>query len=1187
MSRNTRPPSETVVPEGQPRWRFFVDRGGTFTDCIGVDTLRGTVHVTKLLSSDDAPLVGIRRLLELPPEAPIPPCEFRLGTTLATNALLERRGERCALLITGGFADLLRIGDQTRPDLFALELPTPDLLPARIVEIDARLDPDGSVASAPRSADISAACASLRSAGIEAVAIAVLHAHANPAFEQSVAANVRQHGFEVVVCSTDVSRAPGLLGRTDTTVVDAYTTGPLRRYLHHLGQALNVGETGSVLRGMQSSGGLAEGSAFRGKDAVLSGPAGGVVACASLAQRLGLSQVIGFDMGGTSTDVSRWGGALERTHETTLAGVRIRTPMMAIHTVAAGGGSLCRFDGLRLSVGPHSAGAVPGPLCYGHPEATEPALTDVAVCLGRLPPDRFPFPLDQTRATKGLEALARAANMTFEDTAEGLASIAVENMARAIRSVTVARGHDVREHAIAVFGGAGGQWGCPVARALGVRTLVLDPLAGVLSAWGIGHADIRWNGERDGAGAELSEGSLAALEPAFAELLAEAASAVGAAEGEAVRTVSLRYAGTQTSLEVSLGAAAHMREAFEARHHAQFGYTRPGHRVEVEAVRIEWVRQIAPPPSPPHATGNGRPRGQSRLRHGGRWHPAPLYDRDDVPAQLQGPAVIVEDTGTIVVDPGWRVRRLPEGILLLEDTQPGAHTALSTQRDPVALEVMGSRFMAIAEQMGEVLRRTALSTNIRERLDFSCAVFDAEGGLVANAPHMPVHLGAMGASVAAIARQHPCPTPGDVFATNDPTAGGSHLPDITVVTPVFVRESVAFYVASRGHHADVGGLSPGSMPPHATALSQEGVVFAGTRIVHGGRFDETAVRAVLEGGPHPARRPGDNVADLQAQVAANQTGVSLLHALCEDVGLDVVSAHMRHVQDHAAHAVRKAIEALPFTHASFADETDDGHRIEVALRRRGGTLEVDFTGTSGCGEHNLHAPRAVTVAAVLYVLRALVGEPIPLNRGCLEPVTLIIPRPSLLDPEPTRAVAGGNVETAQRIVDVLLAAVGRKAASQGTMNNLTFGDGSFGYYETIAGGDGATPSAPGRSGVHTHMTNTRITDPETLELRFPIRLDVFSLRPGSGGAGAHPGGDGVIRQFTILRPLQVSMLADRRVHPPFGLAGGAPGAPGNTEIDGQSRPGRFSEALPAGSVVRVETPGGGGFGPPCDALDDP
>ncbi|MEM6290160.1 MAG: hydantoinase B/oxoprolinase family protein [Myxococcota bacterium] len=1160
----------------EPRWRVWIDRGGTFTDCIGQDPHTHRLHAVKILSSDDAPLTGIRTLLRLGEGDPIPPCEVRLGTTLATNALLERRGRACALLITRGFGDLLQIGDQSRPDLFALELPTPAPLPNAVVEVDARLAPDGTVLAEPDEAVLGTTLAALRRQGFDALAIVVMHAHADPSLEQRMATHARTHGFTTVVCSTDVSRTPGLLARTDTAVVDAYTTPLLHDYLAHLQTKL----PGSRLRVMQSSGGLADASRFRGKDAVLSGPAGGVVACAALAQQLGLSAVIGFDMGGTSTDVCRWGGAFDRVYETHVAGVRVRTPMMSIHTVAAGGGSLCRYDGQRFTVGPHSAGATPGPLCYGHPDVTEVALTDVAVALGRIAPDRFPFPIDVERSQAGVAALAEAAGLEPLRAAEGLLDVAVESMASAIRAVTVAKGHDVREHALVVFGGAGGQYGCAVAQALGVRTLLFHPLAGALSAWGIGRAAVRWHAERDGGRAPLDDAALDRLEPALTELESQGRASLQGEDSptRVERTVALRYAGTQTTLEMPWGDAATLRDQFERVHATTFGYARPEHRLEVVSVRVELVCEQPPPPSPIPAPARPAPPQPGRLVHDGAWIDAPRYRREALPAELHGPALILEATGTIVLEPGWRMRRGPDDVLVIEDVGTRSARALDTSRDPVTLQVMGSRFMAIAEQMGEVLRRTALSTNIRERLDFSCAVFDAHGGLVANAPHMPVHLGAMGESVAAIAAQHPTPRPGDVFATNDPAAGGSHLPDITVVTPVFVDGTVAFYVASRGHHSDVGGITPGSMPPHATSLAEEGVVFRGTTIVAAGRFDDEAVAAVLEGGPHPARRPAENVADLQAQVAANHTGALLLHALCDEVGLTVVQAHMRHVQDHAAFAVRQAIGALPFDHASYEDVTDDGHRIVVALHRHADRLRVDFTGTADCGEHNLHAPRAVTLAAVLYVLRTLVGEPIPLNKGCLEPVDLVLPQPSLLHPEPHRAVAGGNVETAQRVVDVLLAAVGRKAASQGTMNNLTFGDASFGYYETIGGGDGATPNGPGRSGVHTHMTNTRITDPETLELRFPIRLDAFALRHGSGGPGAHAGGDGLVRRFTVLRDLQVSLLSDRRVVPPFGLDGGGQGAPGACLVDAAEQPGRFSKALAAGATVEIRTPGGGGHG---------
>jgi 5-oxoprolinase (ATP-hydrolysing) len=1132
-----------------------------------------------VLSSDDAPIRGIRALLNLPDDAPLPPCDVRMGTTIATNALLERRGRPCALAITTGFGDLLEIGDQTRPELFALDIVRPGLLHGATVEVDARLDADGNVLQRPDPNHLRAQLQRVLDDGIDAIAIAVMHAYRNPELELEIAAVARDVGFTEICMSHAIAPELGLLPRADTTVADAYLTPLLRAYVSRL-QA----ELPGTLRLMQSSGGLTAAERFRGRDAILSGPAGGVVACAALAERSGHRQVIGFDMGGTSTDVSRYAGTLERRYENRVAGVRLRAPMLAIHTVAAGGGSLCRYDGDRLIVGPQSAGADPGPLCYGHPRATELALTDINLVLGRLVPDRFPFALHRDRVDETLDARAREVGTAPLTLAEGFFRIAVENMAQAILEITVARGHDVREHAMIVFGGAGGQHACAVARSLGVRTLLFDPLAGVLSARGIGAADIAWHGELDAGRRPLQEDTLVHVASLHAELEArgrEALRTEGYDDAKIHARVDLRYAGTETAIAVPIADAHALARAFEHEHTQLYGYHRPGHAIEIVTARLEAIGATEPIPEPTLAARDALPRGHRPLVIDGESIRCPVYHREDLGPgpTIHGPALVLESTATVVVEPGWRFHVEPSGLLVLEDHGAPARTAASTDRDPVTLEIMGNRFMSIAEQMGVVLRRTALSTNIRERLDFSCAVFDAEGGLVANAPHMPVHLGAMSESVTAIARQHPHPRPGDVFATNDPAAGGSHLPDITVVTPVFVGERVAFYTASRGHHADVGGITPGSMPPHATALAQEGVVFRGTPIVDAGHFDEAGVRAILGEGPYPARRPDENVADLQAQIAANRTGARLLAALADEVGLPVVLAYMSHVQHHASAAVRRAIAKLPFTSASFEDTTDDGIAIAVELRRDGDTLDVDFTRTGPAGDHNLNAPRAVTVAAVLYVLRTLVGEPIPLNKGCLEPVRILVTPGSLLDPEPHRAVAGGNVETAQRLCDVLLAAVGVKAASQGTMNNVTFGEGTFGYYETVGGGDGATANAPGISGVHTHMTNTRITDPETLEVRFPVRLIRFALRRGSGGIGRHRGGDGLIREYEFLAPLSLSILSDRRVRPPFGLHGGDPGAPGHNRVCGRDLPGRANVSVRPGDRFVLETPGGGGLGP--------
>lgn len=1168
------------------RWRFWIDRGGTFTDCIGVDPQTHELRVTKVLSSDDAPFIGIRQLLGLEDNAPLPPCELRLGTTLATNALLERRGAACALVVTRGFADLPVIGDQSRPDIFALEIQRPEPLHSTTIEVDGRGDPHGQILTSPDIERVRAAFQAIYERGIRSLAIAILHSYQNPTLERDLANLAHAIGFEHVSTSHDMSAELGFLARMDTAIVDAYLTPLLTRYVARLDAQLTPPST---LRLMQSSGGLVDGKRFRGRDAVLSGPAGGVVALADIARRHQLPAVIGFDMGGTSTDVCRWSGTFERVFETKVAGVRIRTPMMSIHTVAAGGGSLCQFDGHRLMVGPQSAGAQPGPLCYGHPEGSTLALTDINLALGRLLPDRFPFPLDRAPVDHALEALAQTVGDTDPShLAQGLFTIAVNNMAQAIRQISIARGHDARDHAMVVFGGAGGQHACAVASVLGIRTLLFDPLGGVLSARGIGAAALAWHGEHDAGREPL--GSVD-LEPLLAKLEAQGRQALerdGADldRVDVLRWADLRYAGTESSISVPASDPSTMRTQFEAEHRRTFGYLRSNHTIEVVTTRVDVIEPAPNIPPQPLSTPTTTPLSFTRpLVLNGSWVEVPVVQREDLhPHQrLQGPTIVLESTGTIVVEPGWSARLDEHGTLWVEDQRPSAapHLEANTHRDPIRLEIMGNRFMDIAERMGTVLRRTALSTNIRERLDFSCAIFDRQAGLVANAPHMPVHLGAMSESVAAIAKQHPSPEPGDVFATNDPAAGGSHLPDITVVTPVHVEGKVAFYVASRGHHADVGGITPGSMPPHATTLDQEGVVFRGQRIVAQGQFQHEDILATLTNAPHPARSPRDNMADLEAQIAANHTGVHALLELCSQVGVDVVHAYMGHVQDHAAEAVERLLNGLPPEPHRFSDINDDGTPIVVTVQITGDherRLHVDFTGTGPAGAHNLNAPRAVTVAAVLYVLRTLVGEAIPLNRGCMRSVDLTIPPGCLLDPPSDVAVAGGNVETAQRVVDVLFAAFDRKAASQGTMNNLTFGNDSFGYYETIGGGEGATEHRPGCSGVHTHMTNTRITDPEVLESRFPVRLHRFSLRPGSGGTGARSGGDGLVRELEFLTPLEVSILSDRRRHPPFGLHDGGSAATGKSLLNGEELPARAHVHVQPGDRLRIETPGGGGFG---------
>ncbi len=1170
-------------------WQFWIDRGGTFTDCIGRDPDTGELHVAKLLSTDRAPLIGIRELLGLNDSDPIPPSEVRMGTTIATNALLERKGTPCALAITRGFRDLLAIGNQVRPEIFDIEIRKPELLYRRVLEVAARSDAAGRTLERPDADALREKLRAIRDEGIDSLAVVLLHAYRAHDLEREIGAVARDVGFDHVSLSHEVAAEIGMVGRGDTTVVDAYLTPLIRDYVASLLEEL----PGTSLRLMQSSGGLTDAARFRGRNSVLSGPAAGVVACAHLASEALLPGAIGFDMGGTSTDVSRCDGEYERVYETEVAGVRLRAPMMAIHTVAAGGGSICRYRGQRLTVGPDSAGADPGPLCYSRDSATELTVTDVNLFLGRVVPDRFPFPLDEHRANAAIESVATEVGKPAEQIAAGFFAIANHNMAEAIRQVTIARGRDVRDYALVVFGGAGGQHACAIARQLGIHTLLFHQFGGVLSAYGMGLADVSWHGEAD-AGRILIDSDISSLAARYAELAARGRSVLRSdgfpdAKISVTRRIDLRYRGTDTPLTLALHEHEDLRADFEAAHERLFGYVRPDHPIEAVAVRVEVVGSDAlrlgtpgleapkprRPPAPVRAT---------RLWVGDRFDDVPLYRREDlVPGvRIAGPAVILEATATIVVDPGFRLEVIDEGRIAVRRTDAGDERPdIGDAADPVQLEIFNNLFMSIATQMGTVLQRTAVSTNIRERLDFSCAVFDREGGLVANAPHIPVHLGAMGESVRSILEAHPDPRPGDVFATNDPAGGGSHLPDVTVVTPVHDREGrLIFFTASRGHHADVGGVTPGSMPPFSHTIDDEGAVLRALRIVRDGRFDEAVVTGALAAGEYPARNPRDNIADLQAQIAANQTGARLLLETINHYGLGTVAAYMQHVQDNAAAQVAMEIARLPDGEHSFADRLDDGTPIRVTIRIDGDHMEIDFYRTGPQVEGNLNAPRAVTIAAVIYVLRTLVGAPIPLNSGCLRNVTIRIPAGSILDPKPGAAVCGGNVETSQRVVDVLLGALGRAAASQGTMNNLTFGDERFGYYETIAGGAGAGPGFHGASGVHTHMTNTRITDPEILETRFPVRLLEFSLRRGSGGAGKWRGGDGVIREFELLRPMRVSVLSERRLRKPFGLAGGRAGKRGHNYHNGDEVGGKATLLAHAGDRIRIETPGGGGWGRP-------
>jgi 5-oxoprolinase (ATP-hydrolysing) len=1183
---------------GEAGWSFWIDRGGTFTDGIGVAP-DGSLHIAKLLSSDEAPAQLIEQILAAA-NARAPHVRVELGTTVATNALLERRGVPTLFVTNAGFGDLLAIGTQERPELFELAIRKPAPLPSAVLEVRGRVGADGSVVEPLDLVAARAALASELERGHRSVAIALIHATAFPEMERALAALAREVGFAHVAASHEIANEAGLLVRAETTAVDAYLTPLLRGHAASLRATLPDAE----LRFMQSSGGLTDAERFRGPNALLSGPAGGVVGATAVAARAGFARAVGFDMGGTSTDVSLLEpGELLRSFETVVGGVRVRAPMLRVHTVAAGGGSLCRFDGFRFTVGPESAGARPGPLCYGRADARELAITDANLALGRVQPDRFPFPLARAPVDAALEAICaalRAAGRerTREEVAAGFVEVANASMAQAIAQVSVARGVDPRECALVGFGGAGGQHVCAVARSLGMRDVILHPLAGILSAWGIGISGASWDGQRDArrallpdAGAPLPD----AVHAAFAELEREGRAALrgeGIAESaiRVERRLDLRHVGTETALAVAEPANADWAAAFARDHEKRFGYTRPGHAIEIAAARVRVFEESpAPPPlaAASRASSALKPRRSEPVWFSGAGRMAtPVYWREDLAPgdALTGPALILEATGTVVLDPGFALRVDGEGVLRLRDEQ-GARSDLALDAaDPVRLEVFGNRCMSIAEQMGAVLRNTSVSTNIKERLDYSCAVFDGDGGLVANAPHIPVHLGAMAETVAVVRSRFPELAPGDAVVTNDPFAGGSHLPDVTVVTPVFTGgRAPDFFVASRGHHADIGGTTPGSIPADSRTLEEEGVLIEPFLAVRAGRFDEARVRALLAGARYPARRPDDNVAELVAMIAANRAGARLLEGWAAEQGTAAIAATMRELQRAAAGKVRREIARLPDGEHRFADRMDDGTPVAVRLTVAGERMAIDFAGTGAAVAGNLNAPRAVVQAAVIYVLRSLVAERIPLNGGCLEPVTIAIPPGSLLDPPRGAAVVGGNVETSQRVVDVLLGAIGRAAASQGTMNNVAFGDATFGYYETIGGGAGAGPGFAGASGVHTHMTNTRITDPEVLELRHPVRLVEFALRRGSGGNGRFCGGDGLVRRYRFLAPVTVSLLTERRTVAPYGLAGGSPGARGRNAVlrrggSVEELPSRAVVALAPGDELVIETPGGGGYG---------
>ena len=1237
-----------IVQASPPNgWQFWIDRGGTFTDIVA-RTPGGELVTHKLLSENpgrynDAALAGIRHLLAVARDAPLP-CEriesVKMGTTVATNALLERKGEPTALFITRGFRDALKIAYQNRPRIFARRIVRPELIYSRVIEVDERIGATGKVLTALDVERTRCDLQAVHDAGVSSLAIVLMHGYRYPRHEQLIAAMALEIGFSHVSVSHEVSPLMKLVSRGDTTVVDAYLSPILHRYIDRVALDLR----GVRLMFMQSSGGLADARRFHGKDSVLSGPAGGIVGAVRTSMRAGFSRIIGFDMGGTSTDVAHFAGTqlsdIERTFETQLAGIRMRAPMISIHTVAAGGGSILHFDGARYRVGPDSAGANPGPASYrkGGPLT----VTDCNVMLGKIQSAFFPpvfgAEADQTldaevvrhRFAELAQAIERATGdtRTPEQVAEGYIDIAVGNMANAIKQISVQRGHDVTEYTLCCFGGAAGQHACLVADALGMTRIYIHPLAGVLSAYGMGLADVTTM-RQETVETPLADESCPLLHEMLAKLARTArdelvSQGVDAARIRVVERVHLRYDGTDTALIVGFGALDAMIVAFEAAYRQRYSFLMPGRRLIAEAVSVEAigesetrVESFGDSPGsaaarPPATAGAVTPAATVTMHTGGRPHATPVYRRDALGADaaVRGPAIIAEQNATTVVEPGWEARVTRGNDLVLERVEARPErVAIGTAVDPVMLEIFNNLYMSIAEQMGLRLANTAYSVNIKERLDFSCAVFDQHGQLIANAPHMPVHLGSMGESIRTVIRENAGRMrPGDVYMLNAPYNGGTHLPDVTVITPVFDEADAArvlFYVGSRGHHADIGGITPGSMPPDSRVVEDEGVLIDNFLLIARGTLREQETIALLSSGPYPCRNVAQNMADLRAMVAANEKGAQELRRMVAHFGLDVVHAYMRHVQDNAEESVRRVIGVLK--DGEFCYPMDHGAVIRVAIRidRERRSAVIDFTGTSEQLANNFNAPSAVCMAAVLYVFRSLVDDDIPLNAGCLKPLEVIIPERSMLNPRYPAAVVAGNVETSQSVTDALYGALGVMGASQGTMNNFTFGNARYQYYETIAGGAGAgvlgtgaaDPPASaqrdtdsqgfdGEDVVQTHMTNSRLTDPEVLEWRFPVVLEEFSIRRGSGGRGRWRGGDGATRRVRFLEPMTAAILSGHRVVPPYGMAGGEPGHVGRNYVlraDGQVTElgGADKTEMQAGDVFVIETPGGGGYGEPA------
>ena len=1208
----------STSPQSPPRWQFWIDRGGTFTDIVGRRP-DGTLITHKLLSENpeqyrDAAVAGIRHLLGLHAGMVVTPEQVacvKMGTTVATNALLERKGEPTLLVTTRGFRDALRIAYQNRPRIFDRNIVLPELLYGAVVEARERCGAHGDVIEALDEAHLKTELLAQYQRGLRSVAIVFMHGYRYTAHELAARRIAAEVGFSQISTSHETSPMMKLVSRGDTTVVDAYLSPILKRYVRQVAQEM----PGVKLFFMQSSGGLTDAHAFAGKDAILSGPAGGIVGMARTAAMAGIEKVIGFDMGGTSTDVSHYAGEFEREFETQVAGVRMRAPMMSIHTVAAGGGSILAFDGSRFRVGPQSAGANPGPASYrrGGPLA----VTDANVMVGKIVPRYFPKvfgaaakeALDGDVVREKFAALAAQTGRKAEDVAEGFISIAVQQMANAIKKISVARGYDVTRYTLQCFGGAGGQHACLVADALGITRVFVHPLAGVLSAYGMGLADQNVIREQ-AVELKLGEKALPQIAAQLDRLAAQAQDELvrqQVSQGALVvhRRVHVRYEGSDAALVVPCAPLAgdapevvlvSIQTAFEAAYRQRFSFLMQGKALVVEAVSVEAVVAGDAPTEPRQPLQAARDllacgvvRETVPMYSGGQWVDAALLLREDLrPGDVvMGPAIIAEQNATTVIEPGWQasVTEL-DHLSLLRHVPRSVKFAAGTRVDPVLLEVFNNLFMNIAEQMGLQLQNTAYSVNIKERLDFSCALFDAAGNLIANAPHMPVHLGSMGESIKTVIRENAgTMNPGDVYVLNDPYHGGTHLPDITVITPVYLDDKPTFYVGSRGHHADIGGITPGSMPPFSTRIEEEGVQINNVKLVDRGVLQEAQIIALLQSGEYPSRNPQQNLADLKAQIAANEKGVQELRKMVEHFGLDMVQAYMRHVQDNAEESVRRVITRLK--DGSFTLALDNGAQLQVSIRVNAAerSAVIDFTGTSVQQSNNFNAPKAVCMAAVLYVFRTLVDDDIPLNAGCLKPLSVIIPEGCMLNPNPPASVVAGNVETSSCITNALYGALGEMAASQCTMNNFTFGNARYQYYETISGGSGAGAGFNGTDVVQTHMTNSRMTDPEVLEFRFPVRLDSYQIRQGSGGAGQWHGGNGGVRRVRFLEPMTASILSNGRVHPSFGMAGGQAGQTGVNRVlraDGRlEQLAHIGQAeMQVGDVFEISTPGGGGYGRP-------